>query len=226
MQYILDTADVNFIKKAVDLYPVAGVTTNPTIIAKEKRDFKGIIIDIREAIGQDLMLHVQCLSLKAEDIVKEALYINELAGGNVYVKIPVVPEGIKAMKILKAKNIKITATAIFTPQQALMAALAGAEYVAPYVNRLDNISADGVKVVSEIIELFKLNNIETKVLAASFKNVEQVHKVCLAGAQSVTVNKELFEQLLYHPLTDSSVSNFVSDWENQYGKGKTTVDVE
>lgn len=224
MQYILDTADVNFIKKAVDLYPIAGVTTNPTIIAKEKKDFKEIIQGIREVIGQDLMLHVQCLSLKAEGIVKEALYINELAKGNVYVKIPVIPEGIKAMKILKEKNIKITATAIFTPQQALMAATAGADYVAPYVDRLDNISADGVKVVSEIVELLKINNLEAKVLAASFKNVEQVHKVCLAGAQSVTVNKDLFEKLIYHPLTEWSVNTFISDWENQYGKNKTTID--
>lgn len=224
MQYILDTADVNFIKKAVDLYPVAGVTTNPTIISKEKRDFKEIIKDIRKVIGEDLMLHVQCVSLKAEDMVKEALYINELAKGNVYVKIPVIPEGIKAMKILKEKNIKITATAIFTPQQALMAAVAGADYTAPYVDRLDNIAGDGVKVVSEIIELFRLNDISTKVLAASFKNVEQIHKVCLAGAESVTVNKELFERLIYHPLTDWSVNKFIEDFENQYGKGKTVLD--
>ncbi|MCM8710054.1 fructose-6-phosphate aldolase [Clostridium sp. SYSU_GA19001] len=224
MQYILDTADVDFIRKAVDLYPIAGVTTNPTIVAKEKKNFKEIIRGIREAIGEDLMIHVQCLSLKAEDIVKEALYIKELAKGNVFVKIPVIPEGIKAIKLLKERNIKITATAIFTPQQALIAAMAGADYVAPYVDRLDNISADGVKVVAEIVELLKINNLETKVLAASFKNVEQVHKVCLTGVQSVTVNKDLFEKLIYHPLTEWSVNTFISDWENQYGKNKTTLD--
>ena len=224
MQYILDTADISFIKKAVDLYPIEGVTTNPTIIAKEKGDFKSIIKGIREVIGEDLMLHVQCLSLDAETIVKEALYIQQFAGKNVSVKIPVIPEGIKAIKILKSKNIRTTATAIFTAQQALMAANAGADYVAPYINRIDNILGDGAKVVSDIVQLFNINNISTKVLAASFKNVEQVHKVCLAGAHSVTVNKDLFEKLIYHPYTDLSIKTFISDWEGQYGKGKTTLD--
>lgn len=224
MQYILDTADISFIKKAIDLYPIEGVTTNPTIIAKEKGDFKSIIKGIREVIGEDLMLHVQCLSLKAETIVKEALYIQQFAGKNVSVKIPVIPEGIKAIKILKSKNIRTTATAIFTAQQALMAANAGADYVAPYINRIDNILGDGAKVVSDIIQLFNINDISTKVLAASFKNVEQVHKVCLAGAHSVTVNKDLFEKLIYHPYTDLSIKTFISDWEGQYGKGKTTLD--
>jgi len=224
MQYILDTADVNFIKKALDLYPIEGVTTNPSIISKEKGDFKTIIKEIRNIIGEDLMLHVQCLSLNAETMVKEALYIQELAGKNVYVKIPVIPEGIKAIKILKQKNIKTTATAIFTAQQALMAAIAGATYVAPYIDRIDNISGDGPKVVSEIVQLFNINNLSTKVLAASFKNVEQVHKVCLAGAHSVTVNKDLFEKLIYHPYTDLSIEGFIRDWEGVYGKGKTTLD--
>ncbi|MBU3182812.1 transaldolase family protein [Clostridium psychrophilum] len=223
MQYILDTADISFIKKAIDLYPIEGVTTNPTIIAKEKGDFKSIIKGIREVIGEDLMLHVQCLSLNAETIVKEALYIQQFAGKNVSVKIPVIPEGIKAIKILKSKNIRTTATAIFTAQQALMAANAGADYVAPYINRIDNILGDGAKVVSDIVQLFNINNISTKVLAASFKNVEQVHKVCLAGAHSVTVNKDLFEKLIYHPYTDLSIETFISDWEGQYGKGKTTL---
>ena len=105
-----------------------------------------------------------------------------------------------------------------------MAAVAGADYVAPYINRIDNISGDGPKVVSDIIQLFNINNISTKVLAASFKNVDQVHKVCLAGAHSVTVNKDLFEKLIYHPYTDLSIETFISDWEGQYGKGKTTLD--
>ena len=116
MQYILDTADVNFIKKAIEFYPIVGVTTNPSIIAKEKGDFKSIIKGIREVIGEELILHVQCLSLNSETMVKEALYIQELAGKNASVKIPVIPEGIKAIKILKNKNIKTTATAIFTAQ--------------------------------------------------------------------------------------------------------------
>lgn len=222
MLYVLDTADIKSIERAFDLYPMSGVTTNPTIISKEKREFLSILNEIRSIIGKDAMLHVQALSKNAEDIIKEAEYLNEKIGGNLYVKIPVIPEGIKAMKLLKKKGVRTTATAIFTPQQAFMASNAGAEFVAPYINRIDNISGDGAKVVAEIIQLFDFNGLDTKVLAASFKNVEQVHRVMLNGAQSVTVSPEIMDQLLYHPLTDIGVDQFVSDWEGVYGKGSIT----
>lgn len=226
MQYLLDTADLESIKRAYDILPMSGVTTNPTIISKEKKDFLQILKDIRNIIGDDSMLHAQVLGTKAEQMVEEADYLNECIGGNLYVKIPVTPEGIKAMKILKSKNMKITATAVITPQQALIAAIAGAEYVAPYVNRIDNISGNGVRVVSEIVELFKIHSIDAKVLAASFKNVQQVHSIALCGSQSATINPEIMEKLLDHPLTDWSVNQFISDWESVYGKGKTTLDAK
>lgn len=226
MLYLLDTANLEQIKRAFDLYPMSGVTTNPTIISKEKRNFIDILKEIRHAIGEDKMLHVQVISQKAEEIVKEAEYLQEVIGGNIYIKIPVIPEGIKAMKILKKKGIKITATAIFTAEQAFMAAIAGAEFVAPYVNRIDNIAGNGVDVVVQIVQLFKTHNIAAKVLAASFKNVQQVHQVALAGGQSVTVNAEIMDKLLSHPLTDWSIKQFVSDWEGVYGKGKYTYDVK
>ncbi|MDF2882574.1 MAG: fsa2 [Clostridiaceae bacterium] len=226
MLYLLDTANLEQIKRAFDLYPMSGVTTNPTIISKEKRSFLDILKEIREIIGEDKMLHVQAVSKNADEIVKEAEYIQKTIGGNLYIKVPVIPEGIKAMKILKAKGIKITATAIFTADQALMAAVAGADFVAPYVNRIDNISGNGVNVVKEIVDLFKIYNIDTKVLAASFKNVQQVHEVALVGGQSVTVNADIMDGLLSHPLTDWSVDQFVSDWEGVYGKGKLTYEVK
>ena len=226
MLYLLDTANLDQIKRAFDLYPMSGVTTNPTIISKEKRSFLDILKQIREIIGQDKMLHVQAVSKNADEIVKEAEYITNTIGGNIYIKVPVIPEGIKAMKILKSKGIKITATAVFTADQALMAAVAGADFVAPYVNRIDNISGNGVNVVKEIVELFKIYNLNTKVLAASFKNVQQVHEVALAGGHSVTVNADIMDGLLSHPLTDWSVDKFVSDWEGVYGKGKLTYEVK
>ncbi|QAT39230.1 fructose-6-phosphate aldolase [Clostridium sp. JN-9] len=226
MLYLLDTANLDQIKRAFDLYPMSGVTTNPTIISKEKRSFLDILNQIREIIGQDKMLHVQAVSKNADEIVKEAEYITNTIGGNIYIKVPVIPEGIKAMKILKSKGIKITATAVFTADQALMAAVAGADFVAPYVNRIDNISGNGVNVVKEIVELFKIYNLNTKVLAASFKNVQQVHEVALAGGHSVTVNADIMDGLLSHPLTDWSVDKFVSDWEGVYGKGKLTYEVK
>ncbi|GAA0742994.1 fructose-6-phosphate aldolase [Clostridium oceanicum] len=222
MMYLLDTANLEQIKRAFDLYPMSGVTTNPTIISKENRNFIEILKGIRSVIGKDKMLHVQAVSTKAEEIVKEAEYLNEVIGGNLYIKVPVIAEGIKAMKILKNKGIKVTATAIFTAEQALMAAVSGAEFVAPYVNRIDNITGSGVNVVDEIMELFELHNVDAKVLAASFKNVQQVHEVALTGAQSVTVNAQIMDKLLEHPLTDWSVEQFIKDWETVYGKGKVT----
>lgn len=226
MIYLLDTANLKEIKTAFDLYPMSGVTTNPTIISKQNRNFLDILKDIREIIGEDKMLHVQAVSTTAEEIVKEAEYLQKVIGGNLYIKIPVIPQGIKAMKILKERNIKITATAIFTAEQALMAAVAGAEFVAPYVNRLDNISANGVDVVNQIVTLFKIHNIDAKVLAASFKNVQQVHEVALCGGQSVTVNFEIIQKLIEHPLTDWSVAQFIEDWKQVYGEGKVTYNVK
>lgn len=220
MLYLLDTANVAEIKKAYDLYPIAGVTTNPTIIAREKSDFLSKLQEIRQVIGDQALLHVQALAKTAAGIVAEAEYLMEKVGGNLYVKVPVIPEGIKAIKIMKRQGLKITATAVFTPQQALMAAVAGADFVAPYVNRLDNVCGDGTAVVGEIVELIKLYNLPAKVLAASFKNVEQVHKVSLYGGQAITASPEIIAQLLKHPLTDSSVEQFISDWEGLYGKGK------
>lgn len=227
MIYMLDTANIEEIKKGFDLYPLMGVTTNPSIIAKENRNFYDILGEIREAIGEDAMLHVQALGRDAETIVKEALNLREKVNGNLYIKIPAMPQGIKAMKILREMGIKITATAILTPQQALMAARSGAEYLAPYVNRADNICGEGTKLVEDIVKLLEVSgNTKAKVLGASFKNVNQVHNTILAGAKSVTVNMETMDRLLYHPLSDWSVDTFVSDWEKIYGKGKTTIDVE
>lgn len=225
MLYLLDTADLQEIKRAYDLYPITGVTTNPTIIAREKTDFLQRLQEIRSIIGDQAMLHVQAISKQAEDIVAEAEYLTNQVGGNLYIKIPVIPEGIKAMKILQQKEIKTTATAIFTPQQALMAAVAGAEFLAPYVNRLDNICSDGIKVLAEIVELLNIYNLSAKVLAASFKNVEQVHKASLYGSHAITASPDIIDSLLKHPLTDSSVNQFVKDWESIYGEGKLTINL-
>lgn len=224
MIYMLDTADINAIRKAVDLYPLEGVTTNPSIIAKENRPMKEILLDIRECIGQDKMLHAQVMGSDAETMLKEAQALKAL-DNNIIVKVPVTPQGIKAMKLIAKEGIRITATAILTPQQALLAAKAGAEFLAPYVNRLDNICSDGVDVAAEIVTLLNNYHLDAKVLGASFKNVQQVHKLALAGAHSVTVAPDVFDLLLTHPLTDSGVAGFVSDWERVYGEGKNVLDV-
>ncbi|WP_434305822.1 fructose-6-phosphate aldolase [Clostridium botulinum] len=225
MLILLDTANIDSIKHINDIYPLDGVTTNPTIISKEKKDFICILKEIKNIIGKEKMLHVQVVGSKTEEMIEEAIYLNEKIGGNLYIKIPVTEQGIKAMKELSKKGYKITATAIFTAQQALMAAKAGAEFVAPYVNRIDNLMADGIKVVSDIVSIFEIYNINSKVLAASFKNTEQIHNACLKEAHSVTVNEDLIKQLIYHPSTDLSVDNFIKDWEMQYGKNTKTNEV-
>lgn len=220
MLIFLDTADLSSIKKAIEFYPIDGVTTNPSIIAKENKDYIKLIKDIQKIIGDERILHIQVISTKAKDMVEEANFIRETFGKNVYIKVPVTENGIKAIKILKKEGFNITATAIFTPQQALIAAKAGADFVAPYVNRLDNISGNGIRVINEIKRLFDNYNLETKILAASFKNVEQVHECGLGGAESVTVSFEILQKLLYHPLTDLSVEDFIKDWETTYNKNR------
>lgn len=223
MLYLLDTANLEDIKKGVEYYPITGITTNPTIISKENVDFLQLIREIQSIIGKDRSIHVQTLGMEAKDIVKEGLYLREILGENLYVKVPVIPEGVKAIKILHEENINITATAVITPQQALMASRAGATFIAPYVNRIDNISGNGINVVCEISKLIKIHGLSSKILAASFKNVEQVHKASLAGAEAATLPLNILESLLYHPLTDSSVAKFVQDWENVYGEGKLCI---
>lgn len=225
MLLLLDTANIEEIKKAFELFPMDGVTTNPTIIAREKKDFVTLIKNIRDAIGRDKMLHVQIIGTTAEEMVEEAIFIKNEFGENTFVKIPVTSQGMKAMKILKEKDINITATAIFSAQQALMAAKAGAKYVAPYVNRMDNISTNGTDVVKEIMDLFHLYNIETKILAASFKNLQQVRECSLSGCHAITADLKIVENLIAHPLTDKSVEQFIRDWENQYGKEKKINEV-
>lgn len=223
MEYILDTADIAAIRHCNEFYPVSGVTTNPSIIAKEKKDFWEIVKEIRSIIGPDKLFFAQTVQKTADKIVEEAKLMNEKSGGEFCVKIPIGEEGLKATMELKKLGIKVLMTAIFTPTQALIAAKAGADYVAPYVNRLDNITGDGCEVVAQIVEQFAIHNMQCKVLAASFKNVQQVHNCASAGCQCVTITGDLMEALIKHPMTDAALAGFEKDWTNTYGD-KTILD--
>ena len=218
MKYILDTADIDAIKHCNEFYPLFGVTTNPSIIAKENREFWEIVKDIRAIIGPDKIFFAQTVQKTADKIVEEAKLMNEKAGGEFCVKIPINEEGLKATMELKKLGIKVLMTAIFTPAQALIAAKAGASYVAPYVNRLDNILGDGCEVVSQIVEQFCIYDLPCEVLAASFKNAEQVHKCASAGCQCVTVTADILKALITHPMTDAAIEGFDKDWHNTYGE--------
>lgn len=225
MIYFIDSADIAAIERCVDLYPVAGVTTNPTIIAKAQRPLADILRDIRKTIGEQRLLHAQVTAADASTMIDEAHRLQDFVGGEFAVKVPVSAQGMKAIKALAAEGMRVTATAILSAEQALMAAVAGAEFLAPYVNRLDNIAGNGVQVAADIVHLLNTYHLPAKVLGASFKNVQQVHGLAMAGAQSVTVAPDVFENVIRHPLTDDGINKFKVDWENAYGAGKTVLDL-
>lgn len=215
MEYMIDSANIEKIKELNDYFPIVGVTTNPSILAKCNIDVVTAIKEIRKIIGNK-MLHVQVLSTTYEEILEEAKKLNDLGGENTYIKIPVSQDGIKAMKYLTARGYNVTATAIFTPQQALMAATAGAKYVAPYINRLDNIATNGPEIAYEIQKLLKESNLDCKVLAASFSNLEQIHMTSMKGIGSLTIPIDLFTKIISHPLTDKAIKDFIKDGKKYY----------
>lgn len=223
MLYILDTADLEAIAHCNEFYPLAGVTTNPSIISKEKSDFWELLGNIRSIIGPDKMFHIQTVQKTAEGMIEEAKLLKEKVGGEFYVKIPIGEEGLKATKALKKLGIGVTVTAIFTPAQALLAAKAGADFVAPYINRLDNILGDGTEVVAEIVNQLEIYQMPCRVLAASFKTAEQVHRCASVGCHTVTVTQDVLKTLISHPMTDAAVAGFDKDWKGIYGD-KTILD--
>jgi len=212
-----DTADLDELRKLYYFFPLEGVTTNPTILSNAGNKLSLAIEGIQELVGTG-MVHVQMVSTEADDMVREAKkYRNYFDfGDNFYAKIPVTANGYRAMRILKDAGINVTATAIFTQQQALVAMKAGADFVAPYVSRLDNISSHGIEVVSDIVSNIIEYNLNSKVLAASFKTVDQIYRVSMAGAHSATIGPELLYQLIRHPMTDIGVKQFEIDSEGLY----------
>ena len=180
MKLLIDDANIEKIKRIYEYYAIDGVTTNPSILAKNGKNPYETLKEIREFIGEDAELHVQVVSSTAEEMIEEGHRIVKELGKNTYVKSPTVPEGLKAMKKLSNEGYKVTATAIYTPIQAYLAAKAGADYTAPYVNRIDNLGTNGIEVTRKIHDIFENNGLKTQILAASFKNSLQVHlSVCV-----------------------------------------------
>ena len=217
MIYLADTANIQEIKDLLTHFPIEGVTTNPTILAHENKPLSVIVPEIQECIGNK-MFHMQVISANAEDILREARRYRDYFGfgDNLYVKIPVTKEGFRAIRMVKDAGMNVTATAVFTQQQALIAARAGADFVAPYINRLDNISSHGIDVVSDIVKTFKVFGLDSKVLGASFKNVDQVYRVSMVGCHAATVSYPVLEVILKHPMTDKSVADFEIDGAHLY----------
>ncbi|WP_276853188.1 fructose-6-phosphate aldolase [Enterocloster lavalensis] len=221
MKFIIDDADIAKIKDIYNTFAVDGVTTNPSILAKSGRQPYEVLTEIREFIGPDAELHVQVIAQDAEGMVRDGHRIVEVLGKNTYVKVPTTKEGLRAMKLLHGEGIRVTATAIYTRMQAFLAAKAGADYAAPYVNRIDNLGGDGVKAAQDIHDIFRKNGLDCQVLAASFKNSQQVQELCEYGIGAATISPDVIEALIKNDSVTMAVEAFVKDFEGLCGKGVT-----
>ena len=210
MKFFIDTANVEDIKKANDMGVICGVTTNPSLIAKEGRDFIEVVKEISTIV--DGPISAEVISLDHEGMVKEAEKLSQIHK-NIVIKLPMTSEGLKATKILSSRGIKTNVTLIFSSTQALLAARAGATYVSPFVGRLDDIGQNGLELIEEIVDIFKINNIETQVIVASVRNPIHVSQAALMGADIATVPYKVIAQMTKHPLTDKGIENFLKDWE-------------
>lgn len=227
MELILDTANLAKIKRAVDLYPVSGVTTNPTIYRKENTtDFFNHFKAIRSIIGFERSLHIQVIAETAEGILEDAKAILENIDSKVYIKIPTTPEGVKAMRLLKAQGVNVTATAIYTKLQAHLAVLAGADYLAPYVNRMANLDIDPFESLSSMTSFIANQGSSAKIVAASFKNLSQINAAIDCGIQAITVDPDLIDDIFKVPSIQKAVTDFKGDFEALFGKGATIASLK
>lgn len=216
MKFFVDTANVEDIKKANDMGVICGVTTNPSLIAKEGRDFNEVIKEITTIVDGPISGEVKATTTQAEDMIAEGRAIAAIHP-NMVVKIPMTTEGLKAVKVLAAEGIKTNVTLIFTAAQALLAARAGATYVSPFLGRLDDISSTGVTLIEEIVQIFDNYDLDTEIICASVRNPIHVIDCALAGADIATVPYKVIEQMTKHPLTDQGIEKFKADYEAVFG---------
>lgn len=211
MKLFIDTANVEHIKEASDLGVICGVTTNPSLIAKEGRDFKEVVTEITKIVEGPISAEV--ISLNAEEMVKEAFELAKIHR-NIVIKIPMCTEGLKAVKRLSKMDIKTNVTLIFSATQALLAARAGATYVSPFLGRLDDIGCNGMTLIEDIAKIFEVHKINTQIIAASIRNPIHIIDSAKAGAHIATVPYNILMQSISHPLTTSGIERFLKDWES------------
>lgn len=217
MKFFIDTANVDDIKLANDLGVICGVTTNPSLIAKEGRDFKEVIKEITEIVDGPISGEVKATTTCWEDMVEEAREIAKIHP-NMVVKIPMTEDGLRAVKILKQEGIKTNVTLIFSANQALLAARAGATYVSPFLGRLDDISHNGLILIEEIVEIFSNNDIDSEIIAASVRNPIHVAECAKMGCDIATVPYSVIKQMIKHPLTDIGIEKFKQDYYKVFGE--------
>lgn len=211
MKFFIDTANVDEIKEINNWGVIDGVTTNPSLIAKEKRDFKQVIKEIASIV--DGPISAEVISLDSKNMVNEARELAKI-NKNIVIKIPMTEEGLKAVNILSKENIKTNVTLVFSATQALLASKAGASYVSPFLGRLDDISTDGMNLIEDICQIFSIYDIETQIIAASVRTPMHVLQIAKSGADIATVPYKVFKQMLKHPLTDIGIEKFLKDWES------------
>ncbi len=211
MKIFIDTANVKEIKEVNDMGVICGVTTNPSLIAREGRDFKEVIKEITEIV--DGPISAEVISLEADKMVEEALPLAKIHD-NIVIKLPMTIEGLKACKVLTSKGIKTNVTLVFTPSQALLAARAGATFVSPFLGRLDDIGVDSTNLIKEIAEIFEKHNIKSEIIAASIRNPWHAKEAALAGAHIGTIPYSTIVSMTKHELTDKGIERFLKDWEN------------
>lgn len=217
MKFFIDTANVEDIKKANDMGVICGVTTNPSLIAKEGRDFNEVIKEITSIVDGPISGEVKATTVDAEGMIKEGREIAAIHP-NMVVKIPMTVEGLKATKVLSKEGIKTNVTLIFSANQALLAARAGATYVSPFLGRLDDISQPGVDLIQTISEIFSIYDLKTEIIAASVRNPIHVTDCALAGADIATVPYAVIEQMTKHPLTTQGIEKFQADYKAVFGE--------
>ena len=217
MKFFIDTANVEDIRKANDMGVICGVTTNPSLIAKEGRDFKEVIKEITTIVDGPISGEVKATTVDAPTMIEEGRAIAKIHP-NMVVKIPMTAEGLKATKALSAEGIKVNVTLIFSATQALLAARAGAAYVSPFLGRLDDISTPGIDLIRTISEIFAVHDIDTEIIAASVRNPIHVIDCAVAGADIATVPPAVIKQMIKHPLTDQGIAKFQADYKAVFGE--------
>lgn len=224
MKLLIDDANIEMIQLLYKYLPVDGVTSNPSILSKMGRNPYEILKEIRDYIGSDSELHVQVVSTNAVDMLKEAVKIRKELGESTFIKVPVTKEGLIAMKELHKEGIRITATAIYSELQGYLAGKAGADYAAPYVNRIDNLEMNGVQAAKDLHDIYRQYNFKTEVLAASFKNSLQVLELVKHGVGAATVSPDVLAGFIGRDYVMNAVDGFTRDFEELCGKGKTMID--
>ena len=223
MEYYVDIADIDTVRRVNEVYPIDGFTTNPNILTKATKPLPALFAEYRDYIRETgQRLFTQVTASDATGMVSQAKALGAYFGDNLVVKLPAVREGYRACKLCKALGMAVCVTVVHSTMQALMAAKAGADYVAPYISHIDNIGADGIRCVDEIVRAFDRSGYGCKVLGASFRTVEQVEKLAIVGCHAVTVTPRTFDMLIAHPSTDVSMRGFDRAWRDKFGDREIT----